>query len=49
MQSWLVCYDICDKKRLRKVATCCEDFGERRLMSDSYISRPAALKLPDPN
>jgi len=33
MQSWLVCYDICDPKRLRKVATCCEDFGERRQYS----------------
>ena len=38
MQSWLVCYDIKggaaeDKKRLRKVAICCEDFGERRQYS----------------
>ena len=33
MQSWLVCYDICDPKRLRRVARCCEDFGERKQYS----------------
>ena len=33
MQSWIVAYDICDKKRLRKVARCCEDFGERKQFS----------------
>ena len=26
---WLVCYDVHDPKRLRKVATACEDFGVR--------------------
>lgn len=29
MDSYLVCYDIADPKRLRKVATICEDFGRR--------------------
>ena len=33
MQSWLVAYDISDPKRLRKVARCCEDFGERKQYS----------------
>ncbi|WP_022835020.1 CRISPR-associated endonuclease Cas2 [Salisaeta longa] len=26
---WLVAYDICDPKRLRQVATLCEDYGRR--------------------
>jgi CRISPR-associated protein Cas2 len=33
MDSYLVCYDIADAKRLRKVATTCEDFGYRRQLS----------------
>ena len=33
MDSYLVCYDISDPKRLRKVATVCEDFGYRRQYS----------------
>lgn len=33
MDSYLVCYDIADPKRLRKVATVCEDFGYRRQYS----------------
>ena len=33
MDSWLVAYDICDPKRLRKVAQTCEDFGCRRQYS----------------
>jgi len=33
MDSWLVCYDISDPKRLRKVATACEDYGVRRQYS----------------
>jgi CRISPR-associated protein Cas2 len=33
MQSWIVAYDIADPKRLRKVATCCEDFGTRKQYS----------------
>ncbi len=27
--TWLVCYDISDDKRLRRVADVCEDFGVR--------------------
>ena len=27
--TYLVCYDICDDKRLRRVAEVCEDFGVR--------------------
>ena len=30
MDSYIVAYDICDPKRLRKVATTCEDFGYRK-------------------
>jgi CRISPR-associated protein Cas2 len=33
MDSYLVCYDISDPKRLRKVARCCEDFGFRKQLS----------------
>jgi CRISPR-associated protein Cas2 len=33
MDSYLVSYDICDPKRLRKVATVCEDFGMRKQYS----------------
>jgi CRISPR-associated protein Cas2 len=33
MDSYLVCYDIADPKRLRKVARCCEDFGYRKQFS----------------
>jgi CRISPR-associated protein Cas2 len=33
MESWLVCYDISDPKRLRKVATACEDYGLRKQYS----------------
>jgi CRISPR-associated protein Cas2 len=33
MESYLVCYDITDPKRLRKVARCCEDFGYRKQLS----------------
>jgi CRISPR-associated protein Cas2 len=33
MDSWLVCYDISDPKRLRRVARACEDFGGRRQLS----------------
>jgi CRISPR-associated protein Cas2 len=33
MDSYLVCYDISDPKRLRKVARCCEDFGYRKQKS----------------
>jgi CRISPR-associated protein Cas2 len=33
MDSWIVAYDISNPKRLRKVATCCEDFGVRKQFS----------------
>ena len=33
MESWFVIYDISDPKRLRKVATTCEDFGVRKQYS----------------
>jgi len=33
MESYIVVYDISDPKRLRRVATTCEDFGVRRQYS----------------
>ena len=33
MDTYLVCYDIADPGRLRKVARACEDFGRRRQFS----------------
>jgi CRISPR-associated protein Cas2 len=33
MDSYIVSYDISDPKRLRKVATVCEDFGTRKQYS----------------
>jgi CRISPR-associated protein Cas2 len=33
MDSWIVSYDISDPKRLRQVATACEDFGVRKQYS----------------
>jgi CRISPR-associated protein Cas2 len=33
MNSYIVSYDISDPKRLRKVATACEDFGLRKQFS----------------
>lgn len=33
MDSYLVCYDIANPKRLRKVAHTCEDFGYRKQFS----------------
>ena len=44
MQSWLVCYDISDPKRLRKVATACEDFGVRRQYS-VFLCRVSATDM----
>jgi CRISPR-associated protein Cas2 len=44
MQSWLVCYDISDPKRLRKVATACEDFGVRRQYS-VFLCRVSATDI----
>lgn len=33
MDSYLVCYDIADPRRLRRVARTCEDFGYRKQLS----------------
>jgi CRISPR-associated protein Cas2 len=44
MESWLVCYDICDPKRLRKVAQTCEDFGVRKQYS-VFLARVSATDL----
>jgi CRISPR-associated protein Cas2 len=33
LDSYIVAYDISDPKRLRKVATACEDFGMRKQLS----------------
>lgn len=33
MDSYIVAYDISDPKRLRKVATACEDYGTRKQFS----------------
>jgi CRISPR-associated protein Cas2 len=33
MDSYLVCYDISDPKRLRKVARACEDYGHLKQYS----------------
>jgi CRISPR-associated protein Cas2 len=44
MDSYLVAYDICDPKRLRKVAQTCEDFGIRRQYS-VFLCRLTAADL----
>ncbi len=44
MDTWLVAYDICDPKRLRKVAKTCEDFGLRRQYS-VFVCRVTATAL----
>jgi CRISPR-associated protein Cas2 len=44
MDSWLVAYDICNPKRLRKVAQTCEDFGFRRQYS-VFLCRLTATDL----
>ena len=44
MDTYLVAYDICDPKRLRKVAKICEDFGMRRQYS-VFFCRLAAVDL----
>jgi CRISPR-associated protein Cas2 len=42
MDSYLVAYDICNPKRLRKVAQTCEDFGFRRQYSVFFCRLTAA-------
>jgi CRISPR-associated protein Cas2 len=44
MDSHIVAYDICDPKRLRKVAQTCEDFGFRRQYS-VFLCRLSAQDL----
>jgi CRISPR-associated protein Cas2 len=44
METHLVAYDICDPKRVRKVAKVCEDFGLRRQYS-VFFCRLAAVDL----
>lgn len=44
MDTYLISYDICDPKRLRKVARACEDFGLRRQYS-VFLCRLTALNL----
>ena len=44
MDSYLVCYDISDPKRLRKVARTCEDFGYRKQLS-VFLCRISATDL----
>jgi CRISPR-associated protein Cas2 len=44
MDSYLVAYDICDPKRLRKVAQACEDYGFRRQYS-VFLCRLTATDL----
>jgi len=42
--SFLVCYDIADPKRLRKVASICEDYGYRRQYS-VFLVRLSAVEF----
>ncbi len=44
MDSYVVAYDICDPKRLRKVAHTCEDFGFRKQYS-VFLCRLTALDI----
>jgi CRISPR-associated protein Cas2 len=44
MDTYLVAYDICHPKRLRKVARACEDFGLRRQYS-VFLCRLTATDL----
>lgn len=44
MESYIVAYDICHPKRLRRVARICEDFGFRRQYS-VFLCRLSATDL----
>lgn len=44
MDSFLVCYDISDPKRLRKVAMACEDYGLRKQLS-VFLCRISATDM----
>ncbi len=43
--TYLVCYDICDDKRLRRVADLCSDFGVRLQYSVFECDLSAAEKV----
>ena len=43
--TYLVCYDICDEKRLRRVAGVCSDFGVRLQYSVFECDLNAAEKI----
>ncbi|HYH64773.1 MAG TPA: CRISPR-associated endonuclease Cas2 [Urbifossiella sp.] len=45
MDSYLVCYDISDPKRLRKVARACEDYGYRHSTSHRHPPSPIVLGI----
>jgi CRISPR-associated protein Cas2 len=44
MDSYLVCYDVSDPKRLRKVARACEDSGYRKQLS-VFLCRLSATDI----
>jgi CRISPR-associated protein Cas2 len=44
LDSYIVAYDIADPKRLRKVATTCEDFGARKQYS-VFLCRLSATDI----
>jgi CRISPR-associated protein Cas2 len=44
MDTHIVAYDICNPKRLRRVARTCQDFGCRRQLS-IFLCRISALDL----
>lgn len=44
MESWLVCYDISDPRRLRRVALACEDYGVRKQLS-VFLVRVSATQF----
>lgn len=44
METHIVAYDICNPKRLRRVARTCQDFGCRRQLS-IFLCRISALDL----
>jgi CRISPR-associated protein Cas2 len=44
MNSWLICYDIADPTRLRRVACACEDYGTRKQLS-VFLMRLAPVQL----
>jgi CRISPR-associated protein Cas2 len=45
METFVLTYDICDPRRLRRVARCCEDFGLRRQYSVFLCRLPAVERV----